>query len=305
MRVRTGRKIEFVDWLAKRQQRSSEFWSTTHRKWEVRVASRRSPQLPSTSRPHRPQMVRTGAHRDDSSVLSQCVWIILAKVVSGFPAGCASLLGCIGVLVSSYSPASPLNANNGRSRPRCKPRRASFCWQIEDGLLASPTHCSAWHFPHHLILLEKHPLTRSFACPIAEERRLVEALEPTLSKTPLLLEQLASYTGCEKYIQNVRALFGPFCAPLRSRALRERHTLLMLALRPSVAAVAFSCPLFPPSHPLTNANLPSPPPLADRLATANTGFLRIWRFFWKLIFPCSRFSPIFRAHFSTCEIAIL
>lgn len=32
----------------------------------------------------------------------------------------------------------------------------------------------------------------------------MEALEPTLSKTPVLLEQLAGYTGCEKYIQNVR-----------------------------------------------------------------------------------------------------
>lgn len=35
-----------------------------------------------------------------------------------------------------------------------------------------------------------------------EERKLVEALEPTLSKTPVLLEQLASYSGCEKFIQN-------------------------------------------------------------------------------------------------------
>ena len=39
----------------------------------------------------------------------------------------------------------------------------------------------------------------------------MEALEPTLSKTPVLLEQLAGYTGCEKYIQNVRYLTEFYC----------------------------------------------------------------------------------------------
>lgn len=47
-------------------------------------------------------------------------------------------------------------------------------------------------------------ITFNFSSPPAtdEERRLVEDLEPTLSKTTVLLEQLDSYTGCEKFIQN-------------------------------------------------------------------------------------------------------
>ena len=70
----------------------------------------------------------------------------------------------------------------------------------------------------------------------SEERRLVEDLEPTLSKTPVLLEQLAGYTGCEKFIQNVR---NTLCAAIS--CTKNKEALKDLTLPATVAKRMWPC----------------------------------------------------------------
>jgi hypothetical protein len=90
---------------------------------------------------------------------------------------------------------------------------------------------------------------------ITEERRLVEDLEPTLSKTTVLLEQLDSYTGCEKFIQNVRKLSKTIFPILHAERRGIRPESAPQSKRPQRRSKSDHSsqhlPMTPPDHQIT------------------------------------------------------